>query len=146
MRRALAALSSSALLGVAAATAFLPTSTFEDAWNRVVEIVDPTRTSDPAVDDLDLDAPDPIMVTGRIDGATELESELPGTRWVVTGVDAGLNVRATPGVGGALVTSLGAGASVEATGLRVDVDGLEWKQIRSGTLIGWVAATYLTPA
>lgn len=77
----------------------------------------------------------------------DLTPDKPGD-FVVSGLDSGqrLNVRSHPGVDHLVVTTLGAGASIETTGRRAQVQGSVWVEIEySATGEGWVNASYLVP-
>ncbi len=78
---------------------------------------------------------------------TDLAAEKPDT-FVVSGLSAGdrLNVRAHPGVDHDAVTTLAAGAAVDTTGRRAQVQGAVWVEVEySATGKGWVNASFLTP-
>jgi len=89
----------------------------------------------------------PFAVTA---GATaiELVDEAPAL-WTVDAAIDGLNVRANPGSSSQFLGLYPPGQQgVATTGKRVELNGVEWKQVNYGDdgLVGWVAAPYLQPA
>jgi len=72
-----------------------------------------------------------------------LADEAPAL-WRVEGTKQQLNVRQNPGTSSRVVATLPNGTrAVAATGKRVSVDGVEWKQITHNNALAWVAARYL---
>ena len=89
----------------------------------------------------------PFAVTA---GATviDLDDEAPGL-WTVDGAVDGLNVRANPGSSSRFLGVYAPGQEgIATTGKRVELNGVEWKQVNygDGDAVGWVAALYLQPA
>jgi hypothetical protein len=62
----------------------------------------------------------------------------------VAGTDgAGLNLRADPGLAGALLATLPEGSPVAPTGQTRSADGILWAEVGAGDVTGWAAADYL---
>ncbi|MEM8904987.1 MAG: SH3 domain-containing protein, partial [Actinomycetota bacterium] len=78
-------------------------------------------------------------------GVTALDAVDAGT-FEVTDVPAGLElrVRANPGIGQAIITTLANGTIVRTTGERAQVGETVWLQVDLGGTLGWSSSFYLT--
>lgn len=78
-----------------------------------------------------------------------VEGPIPGSAWIVVGVvhDDVLNVRATPGIGSAIVGELAPTADgIVVTGTAMQVGSVVWWQVGTAIADGWVSSRHLAVA
>jgi uncharacterized protein YraI len=88
--------------------------------------------------------PSPAPSATPVPSATPAPSATPEPTANATVVVEALNVRAAPGLDGALVAVLAQGARVEIVGGPEEVDGFTWLEVSgAGGIQGWVAGEFL---
>ena len=85
-------------------------------------------------------SPTTVTVTGCVEPPAAAAA---GDRRTVVTTANSLNLRARPGLNCAVVAQLTAGVELQVRGRPVEADGLQWLQVQTETLTGWVAVDFV---